>query len=164
MSFNAFLKIDGIPGESQNEKHKDWIEIIDFDTKIEQPTTAAKGTGGGAAAGKANFDDFKIVKKMDNATPKISVACAAGTAIKEIKIELCRAGGEELKFMEYILTNSIISSHQVYKKNEEDNLPTETVTFNFGKIKWTYTKQKRDDGKGGGNVANGFDLEKNKPI
>ena len=25
MAFDAFLKIDGIPGESTDDKHKDWI-------------------------------------------------------------------------------------------------------------------------------------------
>ncbi|WP_353327541.1 type VI secretion system tube protein Hcp, partial [Chitiniphilus shinanonensis] len=27
MAFDAFIKIDGIPGESTDDKHKDWIEI-----------------------------------------------------------------------------------------------------------------------------------------
>ena len=31
MAFDAFLKIDGIPGESTDDKHKDWIEILSFD-------------------------------------------------------------------------------------------------------------------------------------
>jgi len=171
MSFNTFLKIDGIPGESINDKHKDWIEIIEFETGIKQPTAASKGTAGGAPAGRANFDDFRIVKAIDKSTPKISLACANGTAIKEIKIELCRAGGEELKYMEYILTNSVISEHTVSGPNkiinpneEEEILPTEIVKFNFGKIQWSYTQQKRDDGSGGGNVAGGWDLEKNRKL
>ena len=28
MAFDAFLKVDGIPGESTDDKHKDWIEIL----------------------------------------------------------------------------------------------------------------------------------------
>ena len=171
MSFNAFLKIDGIPGDSQNEKHKDWIEIIEFKTGIKQPTAASKGTAGGAPAGRANFDDFKIVKAIDKSTPLISVACANGTAIKEIKIELCRAGGDELKYMEYILTNSVISSqiasgpNNINNPNEEKEiLPTEEVTFNFGKINWSYTKQNRESGAAEGNVAGGWDLEKNRKL
>ena len=43
-----------------------------------------------------------------------------------------------------------------------DNLPSEHVSFNFGKIKWTYTQQKRADGTGGGNVTGGWDLTANK--
>jgi bacteriocin-like protein len=29
-AYDAFLKIDGIPGESTDDKHKDWIEILSF--------------------------------------------------------------------------------------------------------------------------------------
>jgi hypothetical protein len=30
MAFDTFLKIDGIPGESTDDKHKDWMEISLF--------------------------------------------------------------------------------------------------------------------------------------
>ena len=30
MAFDGFIKIDGIPGESTDDKHKDWIEILSF--------------------------------------------------------------------------------------------------------------------------------------
>jgi hypothetical protein len=29
-AFDSFLKIDGIPGESTDDKHKDWIEVISY--------------------------------------------------------------------------------------------------------------------------------------
>ena len=38
------------------------------------------------------------------------------------------------------------------------------MTFNYGKITQTYTKQKREDGTGGGNVPAGWDLQANKPV
>ena len=43
-----------------------------------------------------------------------------------------------------------------------DDMPAEEVRFDYGKIKWTYTQQKRADGSGGGNVAGGWDLTANK--
>ena len=30
MAFDAYLKIDGIPGEALDSKHKDWIEITSY--------------------------------------------------------------------------------------------------------------------------------------
>jgi type VI secretion system secreted protein Hcp len=42
--------------------------------------------------------------------------------------------------------------------------PSEKVSFSYGKIKWTYTQQKRSDGIGGGNVSAGWDLTANKTI
>ena len=44
----------------------------------------------------------------------------------------------------------------------DDGFPSEEIEFNYGKIKWTYTQQKRADGTGGGNVAGGWDLIGNK--
>ncbi len=37
MAFDAFLKIDGIPGESTDDKHKDWIEVLSYGVGIQQP-------------------------------------------------------------------------------------------------------------------------------
>ena len=43
MAFDAFLKVDGIPGESTDDKHKDWIEVLSFNHGVSQP---AGGSGG----------------------------------------------------------------------------------------------------------------------
>ena len=53
------------------------------------------------------------MKTMDSATPLLFKACAKGDHIKEVVLELCRAGGDKLKFMEYKMENVIISSVNV---------------------------------------------------
>ena len=45
MAFDAFLKIDGIPGESADAKHKDWIDVLSYGFGIQQPTSAYSATG-----------------------------------------------------------------------------------------------------------------------
>ena len=45
---------------------------------------------------------------------------------------------------------------------ESHDLPTESVSMNYGKIEWTYTQQKRTDGSGGGNVSAKYDLTAGK--
>ena len=40
--------------------------------------------------------------------------------------------------------------------------PSESVSFNYGSIKWTYTQQKRADGSQGGNTTGGWSLVDNK--
>ena len=37
MAFDTFMKVDGIPGESQDDKHKDWIELLSFSHSFTQP-------------------------------------------------------------------------------------------------------------------------------
>ena len=44
----------------------------------------------------------------------------------------------------------------------DDGFPTESVSFNYGTIKWTYTQQKRADGSGGRKITGGWDRTTNK--
>jgi len=165
MAFDAFLKIDGIPGESTDSKHKDWIEVLSYSCGVSQRASASASSSGGATAERADFQDFSIVKALDKASPKLALACADGSHIKEITLELCRAGGDKVKYMEYKLTHSIVSSVRPGgSAGGNETLPLEEVSFNFGKVQWTYVQQKRADGSGGGNVAAGWDLQQNKKV
>lgn len=163
MAFDAFLKIDGIPGESADDKHKDWIEVLSYSWGVTQTASASASTSGGAAHQRADFQDFSISKTLDKASPKLALACADGTHVKQVVLELCRAGGNKVKYMEYKMENCIVSSVSVGGGGGGGE-PTEAVTFNYGKIEWTYTQQKRTDGSGGGQVAAGWDLQLNKKV
>ncbi len=162
MPADAFLKIDGIKGESTDDKHKEWIEILSYSWGCSQQASASASTSGGGTTQRVDFADFNIVKTLDSATPLLFKACAKGDHIKEVILELCRAGGDKLKFMEYKMADVIISNVSVGGSGGGDS--TESVSFNYGKIEQTYTKQKREDGTGGGNVPAGWDLKGNKPV
>ena len=60
------------------------------------------------------------------------------------------------------MSNVIVSSVSVGGGGGGE--PTESLTFNYGKIQWTYTQQKRADGSPGGKVPAGWDLEANKKM
>jgi type VI secretion system secreted protein Hcp len=160
MAFDAFIKIDGIEGESTDDKHKGWIELVAFSHGLTQSTSSTASSSGGASAERANFQNFSFTKQLDIASPALNLACADGTHIDEIVVELCRAGTEKVKFMEYKMNNCIISGVSVGGAGEGD-LPSETVTIDFGKINWAYTQQKRQGGGASGNMATGWDLQKN---
>lgn len=163
MAFDTFMKIDGIPGESMDEKHKDWIEIISFSHHVEQPASATASSVGGATAERVNHGTFNIVHQMDKATPKMFEACCTGKHIKEVTIEFCRAGGDKVKYMEIKLEQVLISSvSESGSSSGESGFPADAISLSYGKIKWTYTQQKREDGSAGGNVSAGWDLTANK--
>jgi type VI secretion system secreted protein Hcp len=162
MAFEGYLRIDGIPGECQEDKHKDWIEVLSFDHSIRQPTSATASSAGGASTGQCEHSDFTIVKILDKSSPKLYELCSTGKHIKEVTMELCRAGGDKVKYLEVKMEEVLISGVHPGASKHSEGFPTEAVSFNYGTIKWTYTQQKRSDGSGGGNVTGGWDLVKGK--
>jgi type VI secretion system secreted protein Hcp len=162
MPANAFLRIDGIKGESIDERHREWNAVLSFSWGCSQQARAFQVGSGGGSSRRADFADLTVVKPLDAATPLLFVACAKGEHIKEVVLELCRAGGDRLKFMEYKMSDVTISSTALSGGDGGD--PTETVSFTCGKIEQTYVKQKQADGTGGGNVQAGWDLEANKAV
>ena len=165
MAFDAFLKIGSISGESTDDAHKDWIEVLSYNMGISQTASGSASSGGGASSERADFHDFSIVKALDKASPKLALYCAKGTHIDEVKLELCRAGGDKLKYMEYKMGDCMITSVRPGGSSQGgEALPLEEISFNYGKIEWIYTQQKRAGGRGGGNVAAGWNLQSNTEV
>ncbi len=64
MAVDVFLKLEGIKGESSDSTHKEEIEILSYSWGISQTGTMAYGGGGGA--GKADFSDISLMKRLDS--------------------------------------------------------------------------------------------------
>jgi type VI secretion system secreted protein Hcp len=165
-AFSAFLQIDGVPGESLDDKHKDWVELLSYGHQMTQPVSSTRSSAGGAATGRTQHGDFAVTKFVDKASPKLYEAVSNGKHFSKAKIEVCRAGGTQVKFLDITLEEVMISNVHVNSSGQQnsdgDVLPTETIHLNYGKIEWTYTQQKRKDGSGGGNVTAKHDLTTGK--
>jgi type VI secretion system Hcp family effector len=90
---NAYLKIDGIPGESMDGQHQGWIEITSFSFDIPSHQTIGSATGG-AGAGKIKFNEFTIKKTTDSASPAFFKNCVAGAHYKTVVLRVRKAGGD----------------------------------------------------------------------
>jgi type VI secretion system secreted protein Hcp len=163
MAFDAFLKIDGVDGESTDDKHKDWIEILSFSSGVSQPGSGSRSSGGAASAERCDHQHFSIVHTIDKASPKLFVSCNKGTHIKDVKIELCRATGDKQKYMEYHMTDVLVASVRPGGSSQgSEALPMEEVSFNYGSIEWVYTATDHQTGKPKGDVKGKWDLVANK--
>ncbi len=156
--FDVFMRIDNIKGESTDDKHKEWIEVESFSHGMSN--TGGTSFGGGGGAGKPVHQDFNVVKKLDKASPKLYSALNTGEHIKEVIIEVVRAGGDKQKYMEYKMTDVLITSMQI-SGNPASDRPIESVSLNYAKIEWTYT-QTDETGKPMGDVQSGWDIAQNK--
>lgn len=160
MAVDTFLKIDGIPGESTDDKHKEWIEVLSYSSGVSQMGSGDRSTGGAATGGRCNHQDFSIVKELDKTSPTLDLFCCNGNHIKKVALELCRATGDKTKYMEYIMEDVIISSVSI--GGGGGGLPTESVTFNYGKITWNYIQTDHETGEVKGNIQKFWSLILNK--
>lgn len=104
-----------------------------------------------------------IVKGLDKATPALNLACCQGKHIPKVAIEICRATGTKVKYMEYKMEDVIISGVTISgNSGGGDALPTETVTFNYGKLSWNYIETDHQTGDVKGSIEKFWSLILNK--
>lgn len=160
MAADVYLQIDGVNGESNDDKHKGWIEVVAVDWGVTQPTAGIVSTAGGHTIGRAFFDAIRITKVADLASPKLMELSAQGKTIPKAKLEFFRADGfGPLKYYEVMLENVLVSSNK--KSYGGSGLLVDQFTLHFAKISEKYTQQKIGGGAGG-NTSGGWDLAVNK--
>lgn len=160
MPTDAYLKLDGIDGESQDGVYEKHIEVLSWSWGATQPGTFHYGSGG--SAGRVAMTDLSIVKYMDNSSNTIMGKCSSGKHIEKAELFLRKSGqGKNPKpFQIYTMQPVIISSYSTGGSGGEDQL-TETLTLNFGKIEGEFKQQKKD-GSFGGAVKFTVDMEKHE--
>lgn len=149
-----FLKIDGIPGESQDDKHKDWIELASFSWGLTEP---GEGTGGGSPAGRAKFRAFEFVMGVNKASPQLFLSCASGKHIKEAMLSVRRPEPRQPEYLKIKFSDVLVTS---FEEAAGEEAPQETIGFNFGHIEMAYTPLDAR-GAAGATVTVGWDLSKN---
>jgi type VI secretion system secreted protein Hcp len=155
-----FLKIDGIPGESVDSKHKDEIELVSFSWGVTQ-SGPGPGAGVGAGAGRAKFKDFQVVMHVSKASPQLFLATVSGKHLKEANLSVRRAGGkEQLEYLKIKLTDVFITSFEEDAGGDE---PQETIAFNFRRIDVNYAPQ-QPTGALGAAVSASWDLSANVKV
>lgn len=158
MAVDMFLKLNAINGESTDAIHKQEIDILGWDWSISNAGKAHMG--GGAGSGKANFGDIAITKYADLATTSLMLACANGKHITEAVITVRKAGETPLEYIIITMNEVFVSNVRSGGHQGEERL-TETISLNFGKIKFEY-KQQNEQGSGSGGTPFNWSISKNE--
>jgi type VI secretion system secreted protein Hcp len=156
MSVDYFLKIDGIPGESGDAKHKDEIQVLSFSFGESQAGTMAFGGGGGA--GKVQMQDFHFTMNVNKASPKLFLACADGSHIKNAVMVGRKAGKDQQDYIKVTFTDLLVTSFSTNGDANANSLPVDTITLNFAAIEIEY-KQQNADGTLGAPVKVKYNLK-----
>src|ERR1043166_1287332 len=137
MAVDAFLKIDGIDGESADKAHEKWIEIDGFSWSANQPVSSASGTGARTAE-RVTISDVSITKIIDSSSPHLMLSCCNGKHFPNVKREICEASENKHRYLLVEMEDVILASYTPSGFKGGDKVG-ESVGLNFGKIKWEYT-------------------------
>ena len=160
MAVDMFLKIAGISGEAQDDKHKEEIDVLAWSWGMAQSASAHVGGGGGA--GKVNVHDLSLTKHIDKSSPDLYLSCCSGKHLGNAVLTVRKAGESPLEYLVITMEDVIIAGVSTGGSGGEDRL-TENVTLNFAKVKVDYTEQTSK----GGSAAKpkmGWDIAKNVKI
>lgn len=165
MAFEAYLYIEKIRGDSTSKIAKEAtgvpansgpIEIKSYGLGIEMPVVENRSGTGAVTVGRANFEDFETAKDLDVSTQALLFSCLAGTHINQAVVMVYRSVGEgdgtkPTLYMKLVYEHIIITEVSVSGSGEE--VPTETLKFNYGTVKYEYTKTNRKTGVPEGGVV-----------
>ena len=157
MPSSYFLKIDGIPGESLDSKHKDEIEVLSWSWG--ETHEGAVSSGGGAGSGKVAMDDLHVSTQLSRASPALLLACASGKHIKSAVLTGRKAGKGQMEYLTFSLSDVLVSGYQT--AGSEAEAPLDSISLNFSKIEVSY-KQQKADGSLAPAIRVGWDRKANK--
>jgi type VI secretion system secreted protein Hcp len=178
---SAYIKFEGIDGESKTVGHEGWSEIVSFSQPIHKPDLSTDAT---RRRGDVIFEDIVVVKQIDKASPKLAEAICVGKVFPKVEIHLTgpsEGSTCEGTFYAYELTNVMITYYKVTGSNplayalvspapdsilpysgpfivQAVDAPMEEISMNFEEIKVIYTECD-ETGKSKGNIEYSWKVE-----
>ena len=159
MAYDAFLKLDGVKGESQKQNHAGEIDLMSFSWGASNSSSV--GTGTGSSSGKVTVHDFSVTKTTDSSSAPMFQKCCDGTTFATAVVTLQRqTNSGAMAYLVYNFTNVYVTSIQWSGSGGSGDTPMESVSFAFETCTIDYTPQ-NDDGSAGNPVHRGWDVGEN---
>jgi type VI secretion system secreted protein Hcp len=129
-----------LPLLADNDQQSKFSATLRFGTGKAEPISSfswgvsnvtSNNTGGGGGVGKALFKDLTFTKGVTQLSQQLFQGCATGQHFPSVTIDVTDKKGNV--FYEIKLTDVLVSSYSV---SSGGDLPTETVSLNYGKIEF----------------------------
>lgn len=156
----AYIKFDGVDGESKDKDHQGWSDLLSFSQGLHQP--GGGKTGSTRQRGDVIMDDITLKKELDKASPKLAASLAIGKTFPTVEFELTSSTTDtgRTTYYAYELTNVRVTSYSVSGSGQSETVPVEDFSLNFEEIKVTYTEL--DDRTGSPKTLIGYECTTKK--
>jgi type VI secretion system secreted protein Hcp len=138
---DMFLKMDGVRGESTDEKHKGEIDVLSW----------SWGTSNGAGQIKSGrvptacIQDLNLTKQTDSSTPTLIINGVTGQIAPTAVLVVRKSGGDSpIEFLKLTMRNVMVSSYQTGASEGASDRPFEQVVLHFESMLGEYQRQGAD--------------------
>ncbi|MBD0319855.1 MAG: type VI secretion system tube protein Hcp [Gemmatimonadetes bacterium] len=155
------MKVKDVPGTSLMNGYAAQIELMSFSHGLTMQVTGdVRNTE--RTSGKPRHQDFHVTKYMDKSSPLLNQKLCQAQDLGDVVITVGRNdNGTVIPLIIYTLQKAVLSSVSVGGGGGDK--PVESVSINYGAIKWDYTAQKEAGGKDG-TVSGSWDVAANKTV
>ncbi len=143
----AFLKMQGVEGESNLKGYEGWVILKSANTSIVR-TIPPNAKGHQREQGSTVPGRMVLVRGVDKSTVKLEEKCAEGRMIPEVQIHFTSMiNGENKPLKKFTLRNVIVASHSFSGQYEGDT-PSEEIQLDYDAVDWAYTVYDKGSPKG----------------
>lgn len=142
---SIFLDYEGVKGECSDPNHKEYQDVDSISWGVNRKITSNTGTKGDRESANATISNVFIKKYMDKATPKnfIEACCGRGKKARIVLTKTGTGGGADV-FMEYILSNALMTYYQIEAASQDNERPVEKIEISFTDLEVKYTPYDED--------------------
>lgn len=155
----GYLRVGSLAGEAQDVRHEGWSVIRGMSSAVRHQMNAAAHSE--TTRGIIEVEPITVIKETDAATIKLQRALLSRACIGKVEIEFCNMlGGSRQVFLAYELENVFITEFKFAPFEIRDDAinTTESVTFRFAKVRWTYFTFDQGNGALVGRVSHEYEL------
>jgi type VI secretion system secreted protein Hcp len=135
-AFDTYIKtVPALDGEVSSPAA--WVNawgILSFSIGVSNPVTI---NNGGLQSGRPSFSDLSVMKQLDKATVMALLKLAQGNHFDSVTLS-CVNHATNVLVYEIKLEEVYFTTIQHSGSAGGDDRPTESVSFAYGKIEWTY--------------------------
>lgn len=141
---DMFLKIGDIKGESVDDKHKDWIEVLSWSWG----TSTGTGKTKRGAVPAVCVQDMVLTKNVDSSSPELIMNGVLGQTVKEATLTMRKAGKGQQEFLVIKMQDVLVSSYQTGGSAGSEAQLMDQLVLHFSAIQGEYRPQKPDGSLG----------------
>ena len=159
----GYIDFDGkIKGNSQDENHKEWIEVSMVSQGVNRNINPSSKPDKALSTSQVQVGAITIQKNADQSSPELVSAVCEGKTFGKVTIDLVKVSpnGNEV-FYQWELKDAYIASYDMHGAGHGGIEVNETISICYSTIKWSY-KPTGADGSAGTPVDTGWDLIANK--